>query len=280
MRMPSTGKRAFYGIGFFLEPPKRAEAALAGGAADQATQEKVAAIIKDLEFVARLDQIRQSRATIFEGEINLRRGLQDYARAFRSYGVDVEQLPTATAVARLQEHLPLAIPVAAALDDWALARRGLLGKGDPGWKALVAVARGLDPHRLRDRLRASWEQPLTPELQAELQRLAGSLEIPAQSPATLSDLGETLLRAQLPHAAMPVLKEGQAAHPEDFWLNFLLGSSLLLQKKHAMAVRYCSVAVSLRPKSVAALTNLGNALQGLSTPFRKCLGSHAGTALW
>jgi len=39
----------------------------------------------------------------------------------------------------------------------------MLGESESNWKRLVAVARGMDADPLRDRLRATWEQPVTPE---------------------------------------------------------------------------------------------------------------------
>jgi hypothetical protein len=133
----------------------RAEAALAGGAAGEAIRQRVRDVSSDLAFVARIDRIRQDRAHVIERKLNNRGAVEDYGRAFRAYGVDVETLPTEEAVARLRARPLLAVPVAAALDDWVTARRQL-GEHSPNWKALVGVARGIDGDPLRDRLRAVW----------------------------------------------------------------------------------------------------------------------------
>jgi tetratricopeptide (TPR) repeat protein len=239
----------------------RAEAALAGGEAGEAIRRRVADARRDLAFVAELDRIRQESAAFAEGRFNLAGAARAYAAAFREYGVDVESLPTEEAVARLRGKPALAAPIAAALDNWVDARREL-GEDVPSWKPLIAVARGLDPDPLRDRLRAAWGRPVTPESQAELRKLADSIDVKAQRPATLINLEQTLNGVQLEDAALRALQAGQYAYPADFWLNLELGKQLMERKDHAGSLRYTSVAVSLRPDSAAAHNNLGGALDG------------------
>src|SRR5262249_55568932 len=155
----------------------------------------------------------------FERTWNYRGAVRDYARAFREYGVDVKALPAEEAVARLQSRPALAVAVAAALDDWVLA----LGRGGPGRGALLGVSRRLCPHPLRDRLRAAWDQPITPALQAELRKLAESIDAKTQSPTTLVTLAVTLHDVRLADSAIRILRDGQFIYPRDFWLNFTLG---------------------------------------------------------
>src|SRR5262249_28320063 len=150
-------------------------------------------------------------------------------------------------------------PVAAALDDWVGIRRSL-GEDAPGWEPLIAVARGLDPQPLRDRLRATWGRPVTPELQAELRRLAEAGDVKAQGPATLYALALTLFRAQLGDAALRTLRDAQRAYPDDFWLSAKLGYELDVRKDYAGGIRYSSSAVSLRPDSAPSHCNVGVAL--------------------
>jgi tetratricopeptide (TPR) repeat protein/serine/threonine protein kinase len=246
-----------------LAAAKRAEAALAGGEADDAIRQRVADARRGLAFVARLDRIRQDRGFVLLGmpDPNPRRVSQDYPLAFREYGVDVAALPPEQAVAGLQTNPALAVPVAAALDDWAADLREP-GEDPMKWKPLVAVARRLDPDPLRDRLRAVWGQPITPDLQADLRRLAEAIDVKAQSPATIELLAVTLIESHLPDPAVRLLRDGQYAYPADFWLNTNLGAILRQRKEYAGAVRYFSVAVGLRPESAPALLNLGHVLAG------------------
>jgi superkiller protein 3 len=237
----------------------RAEEVLANGEADDTIHRRVRDVKHGLAFVAELDRIRQERAAIVNGQFNHAGASRAYAQAFRDYGMDMESLPVEEASARLRGNSALAAPVAAALDDWVEARHAL-GEGKPNWERLVAVARGIDPDPVRDRLRSMWGERITPGLQAEARRLAESIDIQAQSPRTLDILARTLAQAQLPDAAVQVLRDGRYAHPGDFWLNFDLGYQLSEAKDHVGAVRYYSAAVSIRPDSAAAHNNLGIAL--------------------
>src|SRR5205085_2356102 len=71
-----------------LAAARRAEAAVAGGEADAETAERVRRRLKDLELIDRLEQIRMELANVPDSANRD----QDYARAFRDYGVDVEKL--------------------------------------------------------------------------------------------------------------------------------------------------------------------------------------------
>ncbi len=128
-----------------LAAAERAEdAALTGGEADDATLERVREVRRGLAFIARLDRIRQNRAAMLvlvgknsENHVALR----EYALAFREHGVDIGALSTQEAVSRLQTRPALAVPIAAALDDWWDVGC-MLGESESSWKRLVAVARG------------------------------------------------------------------------------------------------------------------------------------------
>jgi tetratricopeptide (TPR) repeat protein len=243
-----------------LAAADRAEAAaLAGGDADDATRERVREVRRTLAFIARLDRIRQNRAAALvatEKELHNRAALRDYALAFREHGAGIDALSADAAVRRLQSRPALAVPIAAALDDWKEACL-MLGESEPSWKRLVAVARGLDPDPLRDRLRAAWGQTVTPELLAELRRLAESMNGGNHSPATVQALASTLGRAGLPDLATKVLQTGVTAHPADSWLYQTLARDCAERKNLADAIRYAAVVVSLRPDSAAAHNVLG-----------------------
>jgi tetratricopeptide (TPR) repeat protein len=238
---------------------ERAETVIAGGEVGDAIQQRLADARRDLAFVAELDRIRQERAATVEGKFNDAGAVNQYADAFRGYGLNVEVLAAEEAVARLEGKPALAVAIAAALDDWVEGQRNL-GARESSWKPLVAVARALDHDPLRDRLRAVWGQPLTPELRVDMQRLAESIDVKAQRPGTLCVLARTLKRAQLADAALRILRSGQQAHWADFWLNFELAYQLNARRDYAGALRYYSAAVSLRSDSAAAHNNLGVAL--------------------
>jgi serine/threonine protein kinase/tetratricopeptide (TPR) repeat protein len=239
---------------------RRAEAAVTGGEADAATAQRVRALLRDLAFIDRLEQIRMMSATSVGGKYN-DAGDREYARAFRDYGVDVEASAAEASIEHLKARPGLAIPTAAALDDWVFAR-WLVSESDAGgWKRLVAVARGIDPEPLRDRLRTTWGQPVTPEARDELRRLADAIDVRAHHPATLVSLARTLEHAKHADSAMRLLRDARSAYPGDFWLNYELGYVLYEHRDHEGAIRFYTAAVSVRPSSAPAHNRLGLALR-------------------
>ncbi len=248
-----------------LEAARRAEAAVAVGEADPATAERVHQQLRELEFIDRLERIRMERATHVEGVFDIAEADRDYARAFREYGVDVDELPVETSIDRLKARPPLAVVLAVALDDWARARRQVPQQDAGGWKRLAAVARGIDPEPLRDRVRAAWGQPVA-NVPDDLLRLADSIDVRAQHTATLDLLTRTLRQVQHTDSALRILREAHFVHPGDFWLNFELGHALQQQGDYEGAVRFYTAAVASQPSSAGAHNNLGNALSAQKQP--------------
>src|SRR5262249_6578362 len=156
-----------------------------------------------------------------------------YSRAFHEYGVNVDELAIETSIDRLKTRPTLAIAFAAALGEWAYVRGVGSGKDAVGSKRLMAGGRGGDPEPLRDQVRSTWGQPFSSELQDQLRRLAQSIDIRAQHPATLASLARTLLqRLKYSDDALRLLRDAQYVYPGDFWLNFELGNALLVRKDY------------------------------------------------
>jgi tetratricopeptide (TPR) repeat protein len=257
-----------------LAAARRAEAAATAGEADAATAQLAHDHLKDLKFVDQLEKIRMRWTMMVEGKFDFAGTAQEYARAFRDYGVDVEQLAVETSIDRLKTRPPLVIPLAAALDEWADVRRRASKRDSAGWKRLVAVARGIDPEPVRNQVRATLGQPVTPKVRAELRRLAKSIDIRAHHPTTLISLANTLRRAMQTDAALRLLRDAQSFYPGDFWLNTHLGYTLSTQKAHEGAIRFFTGAVCIRPDSAAAHTNLGIALGRLKKPDEAIAAYH------
>jgi serine/threonine protein kinase/Flp pilus assembly protein TadD len=238
-----------------LAAAKRAEAAVASGEVEDSIRRRVADMLKDLTFIDRLDQVRMSAANWLDLSFDYFGADRGYAAAFREYGVDVEVLPVETSIARLQARPSAAIPLAAALDNWANIR--WKSKGDvAGRTRLRSVANGIDSDPLRNRIRFITGCPAE-EAAEELRRLARSINVRLEHPATLAILSEHLFRENQQESAVRLLLDAQRVHPGDFWLNIYLAYQLHLQKDDEGAVRFYTAAVSLRPRSTAALNNLG-----------------------
>jgi serine/threonine protein kinase/Tfp pilus assembly protein PilF len=248
-----------------LEAARRAEAAVAVGETDPATTDRVHERLRELEFIDRLERIRMERAMQADLEFYFNVADQDYARAFREYGVDVDALPVEASTDRLKTRPGFAIAVAVAVDDWVRARRKVTRGDDGRWKRLVALARGIDPEPLRDRIRAAWGQPvaIVPD---DLRRLAESIDVRAQHTATLGMLTRALWQVQLADSALRILRDAQYVRPGDFWLNFELGHVLYERKDYEGAVLFYTAAVASQPTSAGAHNKLGIALSAQKKP--------------
>jgi tetratricopeptide (TPR) repeat protein len=244
-----------------LVAARRAEAVLTGGDDDAPTAQRVRERLKDLEFLDRLEQIRMQRTTIVDGNFDFAGADRNYTGAFRDYGVDVEALPVEASIDRLKARPALVIPLAGALDDWVFVRRDISKTDAARWKSLVTIARAIDPEPLRDRLRSTWGQPIAKTEDDELCRLAKSIDVRAQHPATLLSLARTLLGGKQSECALRLLRNAQYVYPGDFWLNFQLGRALYDQKDHEGTIRFYTAALSIRPLSSGVHNNLGNALR-------------------
>jgi tetratricopeptide (TPR) repeat protein len=213
--------------------------------------------LADLKLVARLDAIRQERATWVKAGFDNRRADRDYAGAFAEAGLGREGDDPERVAARIRA-AAVKRELVAALDDWAAMT------GNPkrrGW--LLAVARRADPDPWRDRFR----DPAVRRDRRALQKLADEA-LPGKpggvdklSPHIVAVLGLAL--RTLKADAVPLLTAAQARHPDDFWLNFELGSALYDAKRPGEAVGYYRAALALRPEALAVHTNLGNVLKDL-----------------
>jgi serine/threonine-protein kinase len=89
--------------------------------------------------------------------------------------------------------------------------------------------------------------------------LAASTEALAQPPLVLSGLGGVLLLDGHREEALAFLREAQQRHPQDFWLNYLLGQ-YWENENPQVAVGYFRAALAIRPRSDEICTKLGRAL--------------------
>jgi tetratricopeptide (TPR) repeat protein len=234
---------------------RRADAVLSSGEPDAATAQHVRERLKDLEFVDGLEQIRIQQAAAWPGGKFDYDGVdRAYATMFRDYGTDVESLPVEHSIERLKV-LSIAVPVAAALDAWAMAHAKRDAAGE---KQLVDIARRIDPDPVRDRLRSTWRMPPS-KAREELSRLAQSIDIRAHDPATLVRLAQRLEQVERADLAARLRRDAQIVYPGDFWLNFRLADQLYRTDPEG-AARFYTAAAAIRPNMACARNNLGLAL--------------------
>jgi serine/threonine-protein kinase len=205
----------------------------------------------DARLVADLEDIR---LRLFEGkkgpEALARMGDSLYAAAFGGYGIDLRELSPADAAARIRQSA-IREPLLAFLHDWLL-----YWASGPDRERLRAVVDHADDDAWRKRLRATMAGSHDP---GEREALLTTPEAPAQPPVVLAVLVRAETDSSLQERARAVLREAQQRHPEDFWINFLLGG-FLLQERPQEALGYLRAALAIRPENDRAYLMLGRAL--------------------
>lgn len=192
---------------------------------------------------------------------------REYAAAFRDYGIDVDQLPPTDAGARIAA-APVAIEMVNALDQWTFLRRKWTPRDDAPARHLSAVARAADPDPWRCRLRQALDLEPTDRDQARaiFENLAATAPEDVRYRESISRLAFALRHLGDKETAISLLRRVQRAHPDDFWINFDLGTTHMGSEQPDEAVRYLSAAVAIRPRSELALFMLGEALRAAGRP--------------
>jgi tetratricopeptide (TPR) repeat protein len=234
----------------------RAYGLLPGGTANEPLRELAEHRLTELTLAAELDRIFTDAmveladrlwSTLGDPGIDKR-----YAAAFRDAGIDVQRLSVERAADRIRRCSTRA-EIAAALDHWTAIRAYSTGKGKGLWKKLQELATAVDPDPFRVKLRkvwADWDDP---------QHLLASPELLDQPMPVIMSLALTGFVNE-EGKWLGVLRALHRRHPQDFWVNFELGSD----PSHPVdAVRFSTAAVVLRPENVGPRVRLGEALRRL-----------------
>jgi serine/threonine-protein kinase len=205
---------------------------------------------RDLDLVIRLDGIRLKRATRGELFFYKVQANRDYAEAFEQEGLGKYHDPPAKVAAAVRASA-VRRALVAALDDWANC---IPEKDQRDW--LLEVARQADPdadgwrNRILDP--TAWDDP------AALAEMARSVPIAGRSVSLLLALGERVTLAR--HDATPLLKRVQKEHPDNFWVNLILGNALL-QRSPQEAEGYYRAALAIRPQAAVSYCGVGDTLR-------------------
>jgi tetratricopeptide (TPR) repeat protein len=189
-----------------------------------------------------------------------------YAEAFRSYfSIDLLVLEPEEAAARVGNSA-IRETLVAYLHDWHY------WTFDADRAKLRAVLDRADD----DPWRRSFREAVAVRDTRRMAVLAASQEALAEPPLVLSGLGGVLLSDGHREEALALLREAQHRHPEDFWLNYLLGQ-YWEKNRPDVAVGYFRAALAIRPRSDETYTKLGRALletrdtEGAIAAFGKAL---------
>ncbi len=215
---------------------------------------QAAEIERDRKLLGELEAIRASRIVHWEPK----RSDDEYAEAFRGFGIDPDQLDPKEAAKRIAQRSE-PVELAAYLDDWVTVRRKVGDmKEDATWRRLIMVAQAIDP----DPWRAALREQIGQNDRVALLRLASDQRtLEARSVRDLTLLASALKEQGDRDRAEQVLRRAWRLAPNDFWVNFELGAVYLhLPGRLDEAARFFSMSVAIRPRSCAAHNNLGKAL--------------------
>jgi tetratricopeptide (TPR) repeat protein len=219
------------------------------GEADEADlRSRVRQALADLNLVGELDTIRVEASAVVDGKRDYAGADRKYAAAFRAAGLGEAGDDPREVAARVARSSIRAVLVAA-LDDWA-ARSPERSRRE--WA--LAVAGLADPEPGHERFRAANGRGD----RAALEKLALAARKEGLSPQLLYGLAQALARSG--GNPVPLLRSAQERHPDDFWLNFELGT-LLDRARQEEGVGYLRAALALRPGNSTVCNNLGIALE-------------------
>jgi tetratricopeptide (TPR) repeat protein len=206
-------------------------------------QEQADAAKADRDLLANLADVRTSREDEFDEDDCDRR----YLQAFGRWQLDPDREPDVLVQRVRNRPEPVRLEIAAALDDWAVARLSRLASKVDNWRALLALASQIDPDPERKAMRALIGQNVSPAQREQLRLWATPTGV-ARPAASVLLLARALQASGQPRDAEAVLREGQRKHPGDPWINYDLGTLLFYERRYDEAVRFFSAARALRPE--------------------------------
>jgi eukaryotic-like serine/threonine-protein kinase len=190
---------------------------------------------------------------------------QAYGEEFGKYGIDLTTPQPMRAESRIRNSA-IRDTLITFLHDW------LYWAADANRDNLRALLDQADD----DPWRREYRKALAIKDEGKLNTLASAEEALDQPPVILSGLAGSLVDGDHRIKALALLREVQQRHPEDFWINYLLGY-FWVQQRAQEAVGYCRAAVAIRPNSDQAHALLGKALRnvgdtdGANVAFRRAL---------
>jgi serine/threonine-protein kinase len=227
--------------------------ALLSSSAPAKLRERLMQARTDAKMAANLEGIRLRLST--DPTKTRATAAPSYADAFRSYhSVDLLILEPEEAAARVGKSA-IHETLLAYLHDW---HYWALDADRPKLRDVLDRADN-------DRWRRAWREAVAvrdttvPKDTRRMVVLAASPEALAQPPLVLSGLGGILLWDGHREETLAFLREAQQRHPEDFWLNYLLGFYWETERPQ-VAVGYFRAALAIRTGNDEIHARLGRAL--------------------
>ena len=224
-------------------------------------RERAAAVRKDRRMFERLEIAFEKRGDIKDSDYNLVKsnivtfghsGAEDYAEAFREYGVDVLKAEPASASDELGKSA-IRSRISEALTDWIV-----LWYDRPEANRLLSIAQRIDP----DPDRSKFREALVRKDGDQLTALAQAMDPKSAPPTTILPLADGLNQLGKYEGAIHLLESALTYRPNDFWYNDVLGALLLMARPERIddGIMHFRVAMSLRPEAHFVYSNLAAAL--------------------
>lgn len=248
---------------------REVEGLLAQG--EPAVRRRFGPALADFTMLARLDDARYFPYQLGPGRLLPAQAAAAYAEAFRDHGIDLATLTTDQAAARVRGSA-IRAELVAALDDWS---RVAVGRDLRARLRATSEAADPDPNGPAARLRHA----LTGPDREALGRLARSLDARQVPVSVLGSLGAALRERRAFDESAQVLRAARKEHPDDFWINLELATTLMARApdQPAEARAYLTAALALSRDNpgvhfyqAAALQNLDR-LDAAATAYREAI---------
>jgi serine/threonine-protein kinase len=204
----------------------------------------------NLDLAITLDGIRLSRVTGGQLGYYKRKANEKYAETFQRAALGTIEDDPNDVAARVRASA-VRTALVTALDDWAVCATD---ESRRTWVIKVALAADPDVSGWRGRILdpTSWaDSAALSDLARTMPPRACSLSLQLALAERLKDAGGD---------ATPFLRRVQNEHPDDFWVNLILGNMLLFRAT-GEAREYYRVALASRPQAAVAYCGLGDALR-------------------
>jgi tetratricopeptide (TPR) repeat protein len=219
-------------------------------------QDRIDQGVRELKLVDRLDDIRLNGHQRVDSKLDYARSDQAYETLFRDAGLGTDHESPGVVAARIQSSNIRNVLVEA-LDRWSISTGDLQRKS---WILSVARSADPDPTGWRDRAR---DLSLRQNYEALIE-LISSPSVADQPVSLMLALESSLGGAHTHH--LPLLKQLQRAHPDDFWINLRLGYVLTQSDMAQEALGYYQAADAIRPQTPIVLNNLAQTLAACGRP--------------
>jgi serine/threonine-protein kinase len=209
---------------------------------------------RDADTVRRLESLRMARAFGSGTPQAYVQSDNDYAALYRDAGIGTDS-DSPTEVVRSIRGSGISGALIAGMYDWMVCVRTLSRRD---WVLATLLIADSDQGGWRDRSRdpALWKNP------EEMKKLIAQARFQGES--LEFSLWFAQLVKELGHDTVPLLRDIQVAHSNDFWANYVLADTLQHRGQYLEALRFIQAAVAVRPGAAVIHNDLGNCLGALN----------------